>query len=120
MGVPFPLLLAVIAGVFDIIPGIGATLGISIIFIILLSQKVWIAVQVLVACIILQQIQDNLIAPRIMQNSVNLNPVVVFFALLVGARVAGLLGIFIAIPIAGVLVNLLEIEEMKGEVESVE
>jgi predicted PurR-regulated permease PerM len=120
MGVPFPLLLAVIAGLFDIIPGIGATLGISIIFIILLSQKVWIAVQVLVACIILQQIQDNLIAPRIMQNSVNLNPVVVFFALLVGARVAGLLGIFIAIPIAGVLVNLLEIEEMKGEVESVE
>ncbi len=114
--VPFPLLLAVIAGLFDIIPGIGATLGVGIIFIILLSQQVWLALKVLGACIILQQIQDNLIAPRVLQNSLNLNPVVIFFALLVGARLAGLLGIFIAIPVAGVLVSLLEIDEMKGEV----
>jgi predicted PurR-regulated permease PerM len=76
---------------------------------------VWKALQVLVVCIILQQIQDNLIAPRIMQNSLNINPVVVFFALLVGARVAGLLGIFIAIPITGVIVSLFEIDEMKAE-----
>lgn len=113
---PFPLLLALIAGLFDIIPGIGATLGVIIVFVILLSQEVWLALKVLVACIILQQIQDNLIAPRVMQDSLNVNPVVLFFALLVGAKVAGLLGIFISIPIAGVLVNLLEIDEMKGEV----
>ncbi|HEY9635661.1 MAG TPA: AI-2E family transporter [Coleofasciculaceae cyanobacterium] len=115
LNAPFPLLLAVIAGFFDIIPGIGATLGVSIIFIILLSQSVWTAIQVLIACIILQQIQDNFIAPRIMQNSLNINPVVIFFALLVGARVAGLLGIFIAIPITGVIVSLFEIDEMKAE-----
>ena len=115
LNVPFPLLLAIIAGIFDIIPGIGATLGVSVIFIILLSQSVWKALQVLVVCIILQQIQDNIIAPRIMQNSLNINPVVVFFALLVGARVAGLLGIFIAIPITGVIVSLFEIDEMKAE-----
>jgi predicted PurR-regulated permease PerM len=51
-----------------------------------------------------------------MQGALNLNPVVVFFALLVGARVAGLLGIFIAIPIAGVIVSMFEIDEMKSEV----
>jgi len=113
--VPFPLVLSLIAGLFDTIPGIGATLGVGIIFVILLSQNGWLALKVLVACIILQQIQDNLISPRVMQNSVNVNPVVIFFALLVGARVAGILGIFIAIPIAGVLVDLLEIDEMKGE-----
>jgi predicted PurR-regulated permease PerM len=50
-----------------------------------------------------------------MQNSLNINPVVIFFALLVGARVAGLLGIFIAIPITGVIVSLFEIDEMKAE-----
>jgi len=49
-----------------------------------------------------------------MQGSVNINPVVIFFALLVGARVAGLLG-FLAIPIAGVIVSLFEIDEMKAE-----
>ena len=114
--VPFPLLLAIIAGVFDLIPGIGATLGVGVIFLIVLSQKVWLAITVLIACIIIQQIQDNFIAPRIMQNSLNINPVVVFLALLVGAKVAGLLGVFIAIPITGVIVSLFEIDEMKAEV----
>ncbi|ARV61944.1 AI-2E family transporter [Nostocales cyanobacterium HT-58-2] len=116
MKVPFPLILSIIVGVIDIIPGIGATLGVSVITLIVLSQSVWMAIKVLVACIILQQIQDNLIAPRIMQGALNLNPVVVFFALLVGARVAGLLGIFISIPITGVLVSLFEIDAMKSEV----
>lgn len=113
--VPFPLVLAIIVGILDMIPGIGATLGISVISLIVLSQSVWLALKVLAACIVLQQIQDNLISPRIMQDSLNLNPVVVFFALLIGARVAGLLGIFIAIPIAGVAVTLFEIDEMKAE-----
>lgn len=51
-----------------------------------------------------------------MQDALNLNSVVIFFSLLVGARVAGLLGIFISIPIAGVVVSLFEIDEMKSEV----
>ncbi|MBN3869209.1 AI-2E family transporter [Nostoc sp. JL33] len=114
--VPFPLILSVIVGIVDIIPGIGATLGVSTVTLFVLSQGVWLALKVLIACIVLQQIQDNLIAPRIMQDALNLNPVVVFFALLVGGRVAGLLGVFISIPIAGVIVSLFEIDEMKSEV----
>ncbi|HAG83530.1 MAG TPA: AI-2E family transporter [Cyanobacteria bacterium UBA12227] len=113
--VPFPLILSLIAGILDVIPGIGATLGVGIVFLILLLQNVWLAFKVLVACIILQQIQDNLISPRIMQNSVNVNPVGIFFALLVGARIAGLLGIFLAVPLAGLVVSLLEIDELQGE-----
>lgn len=113
--VPFALILALIVGVFDLIPGIGATLGISIISLILLSQSFWLAFQVLAICVLLQQIQDNLIAPRVMQDSLNVNPVVIFFALLVGARVAGILGVFLSVPVAGVVVGLLGIDEMKGE-----
>lgn len=113
--VPFPLVLALIVAIFDAVPGIGATLGISIITLIVLSQNVFLAAKVLIACIVLQQIQDNLISPRVMRDSLNLNPVVVFFALLVGARIAGLLGVFISIPIAGVIVSLFEINEMKAE-----
>jgi predicted PurR-regulated permease PerM len=114
--IPFALILSVIIGILDLIPGIGATLGVSLITLIVLSQGVWLALKVLIVCIILQQIQDNLISPRIMQDALNLNPVVVFFALLVGARVAGLLGIFISIPIAGVIVSMFEIDEMKAEI----
>ncbi|MBD1995729.1 AI-2E family transporter [Leptolyngbya sp. FACHB-541] len=112
--VPFPLVLAFIAGVFNLIPGIGATLGISLISLILLSQSVWLAFKVLVVCIIIEQIEENLLLPRIMQNSLDINPVVMFFALLVGARVAGIFGLFLAVPVAGVVVSLLEIEEMRG------
>lgn len=113
--VPYPLVLAAVAGIFDLIPGIGATIGISLVALILLPQGIWLSLKVLVGCIVLQQIEENLLMPRIMQGSINLNPVIMFFALLVGARIAGLLGIFLAIPIAGVFVSLLEIEEMKGE-----
>jgi predicted PurR-regulated permease PerM len=113
--VPFPLVLAVIVGVLDTIPGIGATLGVSTITLIVLSQNVWLALKVLATCIVLQQIQDNLVSPRVMQGAVNINPVVIFFALLVGARVAGLLGVFLAIPITGVIVSFFEIDEMKAE-----
>ncbi len=72
------------------------------------------ALKVLVSCIILQQIQDNLIAPKIMRKAINLNPAVIFFALLVGAKVTGLLGVFLSVPVAGVVVSLLEIEEMQS------
>ena len=114
LGVPFPLLLAVIAGVFDLIPGIGATLGISLVCLFLLSQSAWLSLKVLLACVLIQQVQENFLLPRLMQNSLNINPVLMFLALLVGARVAGILGIFLAIPIAGVIVSLFEIEEMQA------
>jgi predicted PurR-regulated permease PerM len=113
--VPFAFALAIVLGALDLIPGIGATLGVTLVSLIVLVQSGWImTLKVLVSCIILQQIQDNLIAPRIMGKAINLNPVVIFFALLVGAKVAGLLGVFLSVPVAGVVVSLLEIEEMQS------
>lgn len=112
--VPYALILAVIAGLFDLIPGIGATIGIGLVSLFLLSHSISLAVQAAVVCVILQQIEENLLLPRIMKGSLNLNPVVMFFALIVGARVAGVLGIFLSIPVASTIVSLLNIEEMKG------
>jgi len=112
--VPYALTLAVIAGLFDLIPGIGATLGIGLVSLFLLSHSISLAIQAAVVCVILQQIEENLLLPRIMRDSLNLNPVVMFFALIVGARIAGVLGIFLSIPIASTIVSLLNVEEMKG------
>jgi predicted PurR-regulated permease PerM len=92
--IPFPLILSLAIGFTNLIPGIGAILGISIVSLAVLSQSVWLALKVLGVCFVLQQIQNNLIAPKVMQDSVNLNPVIVLFAILVGARVAGILGVF--------------------------
>jgi len=115
MGLPQSLLLAVIAGMFDLIPGIGATLGIALISLIVLPNGLGTSVTVLVVCVIMQQIEENLLMPRVMKDSLNINPVFMFFALLLGARLAGIIGIFLAVPLAGVLVSVLEIEALKGQ-----
>lgn len=114
LDLPYALVLATIGGVFDLIPGIGATLGISLVSLIVLPQGIWLSIIVLVSCIALQQVEENLLMPRIMQGSLNINPVALFFALLVGATVAGLVGVFISIPLAGVIISLFELDEMKA------
>ncbi len=114
LGVPYPLLLSAIAGAFDLIPGIGATLGVTLVGLIVLPEGIFLSLQVIFGCVLLQQVEENLLMPRIMQGSINMNPVVLFFALLIGARVAGLFGVFLSIPIAGVVISLLELEDLRG------
>ncbi|MGF1570297.1 MAG: AI-2E family transporter [Nodosilinea sp.] len=115
LGVPYALVLSTIVAVLDLIPGIGATLGIGLVSILLLSQSVWMAAQALVIGVLVQQVQENLLLPYVMKDSLNINPVVMFFALIVGARVAGIFGLFLAIPVAGVIITWLDIEVMQGK-----
>lgn len=112
--VPHALILAIIVGAFDLIPGIGATIGISLVAVLMLTQGIWLPIQIIVVCILLQQVEENILLPHVMKGSLNISPVVMFFALLVGVRIAGILGLFLSIPIAGIVISLLEIEEMKA------
>jgi predicted PurR-regulated permease PerM len=111
--VPFALFLAAIAGLFDLIPGIGATIGITIVSLIVLPQGIWLSIKVIFICVLLQQVEENVLLPHVMKGTININPVLMFFALLIGAQVAGLMGIFLSIPIAGVIVGLIDSEEVK-------
>ncbi|MFB2892949.1 AI-2E family transporter [Aerosakkonemataceae cyanobacterium BLCC-F50] len=104
LGTRYSLILSIVIGIMDAIPGIGATLGVLIVTtLVLSSQGFWMAVKILVACIVLQQIQDNFVSPKIMKDSLDLHPVLLFFAIFVGERVAGVLGIFLSIPIAAMI-----------------
>ena len=114
LGVPFAIALASISAVFDLVPGIGATLGVLLVSVIVLPQGLWLSLKVLVICIVLQQIEENILMPRVMQGSIDMNPVVMFLALLVGTRIAGVVGLFLSIPLAGVLISLFEIQELQG------
>jgi predicted PurR-regulated permease PerM len=58
---------------------------------------------VAIAAIVMQQIKDNLIAPRLMGRFTGLNPIWIFIALLMGGQIAGLLGVIVAVPIAGTI-----------------
>lgn len=107
--VPFFLLFAVFIGLMEVIPFIGATLGIATVVVVVAFIDWWLALEVLGIAIALQQVKDNLIAPRIMGNLTGLSPVVIFVSLLLGARVGGLLGVILAIPLTGVVKSLVEI-----------
>lgn len=99
--VPYALLFALLIGIAELIPFIGAALGIGSVTGLVLLQDFWLAVWVGVAATILQQIRDNLIAPKLMGDFTGLNPIWIFVSLLFGLKIAGLLGVFIAVPIAG-------------------
>ncbi|MFZ1024842.1 MAG: AI-2E family transporter [Limnoraphis robusta] len=108
LGIQYALFLSIILGVIDLIPGIGGTLCVIVVsLLVFLSQGVWMGVKVLIAATILQQAQDNIISPKLMKDNLNINPVFLFFSLFVGERIAGILGVFLAIPIAGMLISWL-------------
>ncbi|NEN93703.1 MAG: AI-2E family transporter, partial [Okeania sp. SIO3H1] len=65
--------------------------------------------KVLIVAIALQQIKDNIVAPRIMGNLTGLSPVIIFAALLLGGKIGGLLGVILAIPLTGVLKSIVEV-----------
>jgi predicted PurR-regulated permease PerM len=76
LGVQFSLILATVMGVLTAIPGIGATLGVIVVTVlVLVSQGDWMALKVVIAALILQQIQDNYVNPRIMGKALEINPV---------------------------------------------
>ena len=116
--VPFALLFALLIGLTELIPFIGATLGIGLVTILVLFQNWWLAIQVAMVAIFMQQIKDNLLAPRLMGNFTGLNPIWIFIALLVGAQIAGFLGAIVAVPIAGTIKGTIDVIRNKQHVVS--
>jgi predicted PurR-regulated permease PerM len=109
LGVPFFLLFAVFIGAMEVIPFIGATLGIGTVTIIVAFLDWWLALRLLAVAVAVQQVKDNLVTPRIMGNITGLSPVIIFAALLLGGRIGGLLGVILAIPLTGVIKSIVEI-----------
>ncbi len=100
--IPFALPLAVLVAVTDLIPMIGATLGAVICVIVAFATTdLWPSTILLAAFFVLyQQLENYLVAPRVLRNSVEMPAVAVLLAALVGGSVLGLIGALIAIPVA--------------------
>lgn len=105
LGLPFWLLIGMIAGIFNMIPLIGPYIGAVPGIIIALtagegfSQAIWVAVIMTIA----QQIDNHFITPNVMQRVVKLHPAAVMLALLAGGTIGGFLGILLAVPAAAVM-----------------
>ena len=104
MGVEYAPLLGFIIGLFNIIPYIGAIIGIGIAAIItLITGSLTQAIWMIIVITILQQIDANIINPKIVGQSLKISPLLVIFAVMIGGKYWGMVGMFIAVPICALI-----------------
>jgi len=108
IGVPYALLLGVIAGLLEIVPIAGPILSalVGVSMAVLISP--FLALLTLIFYIIVQQVENHILVPILMKKATGLNPVVVIVALLAGAKLGGVLGMLISVPLATIAGELLE------------
>lgn len=106
IGVPNALVLAVLAGVFEIIPLFGPVISaIPAILFGYVGGGITAAILVLGLFIIIQQFENHLIYPLVVKKVVGVSPIIVILALIIGAKLAGFLGILLSIPITSALME---------------
>ncbi len=105
-GVQFALILGVIAGVFELVPNIGPILGAIPAILVALVQKPTLALVVAIYAVVIQQVENIFITPRVLGRSVQLHPVLVMVVLVIGSEVGGLIGLFLAPVVTAVLRDL--------------
>ncbi|HRX03321.1 MAG TPA: AI-2E family transporter [Anaerolineae bacterium] len=107
LGLPGALILGILAGVLEVVPNLGPVLALIPAVIIALIQgpsylpisNLLFAGIVFAVYVVIQQIENNFLVPRIMGHSLNLHPLVVLIGVVVGASFAGILGAFLAAPV---------------------
>lgn len=103
LGVEGALVIAVFGGFAEIIPYLGPILSGAFAFVVALSQSPAVALLVIVLFVVVQQLENHVLVPKIMQKAVGLNPVISIVALLVGAKLFGIVGAILSIPVATAL-----------------
>jgi predicted PurR-regulated permease PerM len=103
IGLPNPILLGVLAGLGELVPMVGPFLAFAPAVLVALTIDPYTALIVVVFAIVVQQIESNILVPRIMGHTVGVSPLTVMLGILVGAVVYGLPGAFLAVPVAGAI-----------------
>ena len=109
IGVKYAVLLGFMIGLFNLIPYFGAIIAVAVaILITIFTGGIGQAIIMAIVVIVLQQIDANIINPKIVGNSLKISPLLVMFAITVGGAYFGMLGMFLAVPVAAVLKILVE------------
>lgn len=101
--VPYALTFGIIAGILEFIPYFGPVIASVPAILIAFLQAPLVGFLVLVLYVVVQQLENQLIAPLVMRKAVGVNPLVIIFAFLIGAKLAGVLGIVLAVPVAAIV-----------------
>lgn len=108
IGVPFAVMLAVLSGVMDFIPVLGPTIAGTIAAFIALTDSPIKALIVIALYITVQQLENTFLVPKIMQKAVGLSPIIIIIALLIGAKLMGIVGALLAVPISASLAVIIQ------------
>jgi predicted PurR-regulated permease PerM len=104
IGLPFWLLIGIIAGFLNLIPFLGPVVGGALAALVaLLNGDPWQAFWAVVIMVAVQQLDNHVITPIIQRARVNLSPLVIVLALIIGGTLAGLLGVLVAIPVTAAI-----------------
>jgi predicted PurR-regulated permease PerM len=103
IGMPYPFLLGLAAGLAELIPVVGPFLGAIPAVLVALFQPTWKLVAVVALFVLAQQIEQNVLVPRIMSRAVGLSPILAILALLAGGALMGAVGVLLSIPVAAAL-----------------
>ncbi|HWE62303.1 MAG TPA: AI-2E family transporter [Chloroflexota bacterium] len=103
--VPYPVVIGVLAGILELVPMLGPWLAsMPALLIALFSPHPWpMTLWVAIYFLIIQQLESNVIGPRITGHAVGLHPLAALMAVLVGIELYGILGALFAVPVAGIL-----------------
>jgi predicted PurR-regulated permease PerM len=100
LGVKYALILALIAGLTEFIPYLGPLLGAVPAVFIAFTQSPALALFVIILYIVIQQIENNILVPKIMEKAVGMNPIISIAVLIAGFSIAGVMGALLSIPVA--------------------
>ncbi|MFL5732122.1 MAG: AI-2E family transporter [Chloroflexia bacterium] len=104
VGAPFPLVLGIISGFTEVIPVVGPILGAIPGLALGAFTGDWVLMlKILAVYVIVQQLENNLLVPKIQGDSVKLHPAIIMLVLVVGSQVAGLVGLIAAVPVAAIM-----------------
>lgn len=108
IGLPYALVLAVVAGIFEVVPVVGPALGAIPAFLVAFSLDPAMALQVILATLVIQGLENYLLVPRIMGRTTGVNPFITLLALAAFSSLLGLPGALLAIPVAAIVQLLLD------------
>jgi predicted PurR-regulated permease PerM len=106
LGLEYGLLLGVIAGALEVVPNIGPTLASIPAILLALTRSPGLAIITAISYNLIQNVENSLIVPRVLGRTMGLHPVVMMVMLVVGAEIAGLLGLILAPIITALLRDL--------------
>lgn len=108
IGLPYPLLFASVAAVFNIIPYIGPYIGAAPAILMAATVSMRLVLFVILVNWIVQMVESNVISPQIVGRSLHLHPLMIIFALLAGGYIAGIIGLILAVPFVAVIKVILQ------------